>query len=169
MHLAKSYPGRGVSRLLDHSYRDEVDFCDAIAIAARIYGGSRDRSGGLFLAHAICVAQELGPAATSTAMTVAVLHGIPKDTEWTIHHLAELGVDALVCEAVDTLTRRRGESYVDYVRRICEAPGLTGATARQVLAADLTISTKSAESDALRQRYEQSLPLVQSALATAYA
>ena len=146
-----------------------MDFSDAVAVAARIYAGSRDSAGSLYLAHGVSVAQELGPAASPTAMNAAVLHGIPEDTEWTIHHLVGLGVDAVVIEAVDMLTRRGGESYMGYVRRVCDAPGLVGETARQVLAADLVVSTRSAQSDALRQRYEQSLPLVQSALATAYA
>jgi hypothetical protein len=58
---------------------------------------------------------------------------------------------------------------MDYIRRICSAPGVAGETARQVKVADLTVSVDRAGSDTLRQRYQQSLPLVQSALATAVA
>jgi len=146
-----------------------VDFSNAVAIAARIYSGRRDDSGRLYLAHGVSVAEELGPMASASAMNAAVLHGIPEDTEWTVHHLAGLGVDAVVCEVVDVLSRRSGESYMDYVRRICDAPGVVGETARQVLVADLVVSSNTADSDALRQRYTQSLPLVQRALATAFA
>jgi hypothetical protein len=141
-----------------------VDFCDAVAIAARIYGGSRDGSGGLLLANGINVAQELGMAATSTAMNAAVLYDIPENTGWTTQDLADSGVDPMVCEVIDVLRRRSGETYMDYVRRICDTPGVTGDTARRVKVADLVVSSKAAESDALRQRYEQSLPLVQGAL-----
>jgi (p)ppGpp synthase/HD superfamily hydrolase len=143
-----------------------VDFAQAVAIAARVYGATRDSSDGLFLAHAVDVAQALAPAATPAAMNTAVLHGIPEDTTWTVEHLSELGVDAVVCDAVDLLTRRTGESYMSYVRRVCDATGAAGETARLVLVADLKISAARTDSDALRERYESSLPLVQSAVAT---
>jgi GTP diphosphokinase / guanosine-3',5'-bis(diphosphate) 3'-diphosphatase len=144
-----------------------VDFADAVAIADRAASGHP--SSGLLLAHGVNVAVALGPAATPTAMNAAVLHDILESTEWTIDDLARSGVDPVVCEAVDVLTRRSGETYMDYIRRICGAPGVAGETARQVKVADLTVSVDSAASDTLRQHYEQSLPLVQSALATAVA
>lgn len=143
-----------------------MDFAQAVGIAARIYGAARDASGGLFLAHAVDVAQALGPAASPTALNTAVLHGIPEDTDWTVEHLSDLGVDAVVCEAVDLLTRRSGEPYMSYVRRVCDAHGAAGETARLVLVADLEVSVARTDSDALRERYESSLPLVQSAVAT---
>jgi (p)ppGpp synthase/HD superfamily hydrolase len=144
-----------------------LDFAQAVGIAARVYGATRDASDGLFLAHAVDVAQALGPAATPAAMNTAVLHGIPEDTAWTVEHLAESGVDAVVCEAVDLLTRRSGEASMSYVRRVCDAPGAAGETARLVLVADLKVSVARTDSDALRERYESSLPLVQRAVATA--
>jgi guanosine-3',5'-bis(diphosphate) 3'-pyrophosphohydrolase len=144
-----------------------VEFADAVVFAARVYGASRDRSGVLFLAHGINVAQALGRDATASAMSAAVLHGMLDDTEWTIDDLARSGVDPLECEVIDVLTRQSGETYTDYVRRICDAPGVAGDTARLVMVADLTVSADRADSDALRERYEQSLPLVRSALASA--
>jgi (p)ppGpp synthase/HD superfamily hydrolase len=146
-----------------------VDFAHAVGIAARVYGATRDASDGLFLAHAMDVARALGAAASPTALNTAVLHGIAEDTEWTVEHLSELGVDAVVCEAVDLLTRRGGEAYTSYVRRVCDAPGVAGDTARLVMVADLKVSVARTDSDALRERYESSLPLVQSALATSVA
>ena len=123
----------------------------------------------MLLAHGVNVAQALGPAATPAAMNAAVLHDVPEDTAWTIDDLAAWGVDPVVCQAVDVLTRRSGETYMDYVRRICDTPGVAGDTARLVKVADLTVNVDRADSDALRERYEQSLPLVQSALSTAGA
>ena len=146
-----------------------MDFAHAVGIAARIYGATRDASDGLLLAHAVDVAQALGSGTTPAAMNTAVLHGIPEDTSWTVEHLSELGVDAVVCEAVDLLTRRSSEAYMSYVRRICDARGAAGETARLVMVADLKVSVARTDSDALRERYESSLPLVQSALAAAVA
>ena len=146
-----------------------MDFADAVAIAARVYGGSRDQSGGMFLAHGINVAQALGHHATPPAMNAAVLHDVPENTLWTIDDLAAWGVDPLVCQVLEVLARRSGEPYMDYIRRICAAPGLIGDTARVVTVADLTESVDRADSDALRERYEQSLPLIRTALAAASA
>ena len=144
-----------------------MEFADAVVFAARVYGASRNRSGGLFLTHGINVAEALGPAARSSAMSAAVLHDMLEDTEWTIDDLARSGVDPLECEVIDVLTRRSTETYMDYVRRICDAPGVAGDTARLVMVADLTVSADGADSDALRERYEQSLPMVRKALAAA--
>jgi hypothetical protein len=144
-----------------------VEFADAVVFAARVYGASRNRSGGLFLAHGMNVAEALGRAATSSAMSAAVLHDVLEDTDWTIDDLARSGVGSLECEVIDVLTRRSGETYMDYVRRICDAPGVAGDTARLVMVADLTVSADRADSDALRERYEQSLPMVRRALAAA--
>ena len=146
-----------------------MEFADAVAIASRAYGASRDRSGGLLLAHGVNVAQALGPTATPTAMNAAILHDILEDTDWSIDDLARRGVDAVVCEVVELLTRRSGETYIDSIRRICDAPGVVGETARLVKVADLTVSFDRADSDTLRERYEQSLPLLQGALAPAGA
>ncbi len=78
--------------------------------------------------------------------------------------LSSLGVDAMACEAIDILTRRSGETYISYIRRICDAPGLAGETARLITVADLTVSYARTNSEALRERYDWTLPLVQEAL-----
>ena len=102
-------------------------------------------------------------------MSAAILHDLLEDTDWSIEDLARSGADPVVCAAVDVLTRRTGATYTDFIRRICDAPGVAGDVARLVKVADLTVSVDRANSDALRERYEQSLPVVQSALATAVA
>ncbi len=99
-------------------------------------------------------------------MKTAVLHDILEDTNWTLDDLAGSGVEPVVCEAVEVLTRRRGEPYMDHIRRICAASGAAGSTARLVKVADLKVGSARTTSDALRERYEWSLPLVEDALVT---
>lgn len=142
-----------------------MDFAYAVAITARAYGANRDSTGRLFVAQALDVAQALEPDTTPTAMSTAVLFRVPATTHWPLAHLAQIGVEPVVCEAIDALTRRSGETYMDYVRRVCAAPGRAGETARMVLVADLRLGIAQTDSDALRERYESSLPLVQGALA----
>src|SRR5262245_49662012 len=104
----------------------------------------------MFLTHGMNVADALGRDATSTAMSAAVLHEIRESADGTIEDLASWGVDPLVCEVLHLLTPRGGEPYMDYIRRICEAPGLAGETARHVKVADLKVSVDRESSDALR-------------------
>jgi hypothetical protein len=144
-----------------------VEFATAVGIAAHAYRARRDASGRLLLAEAVNVAQALGSGGTEAALASAVLYGVPQNTIWTVDDLARMGVDSVVCEVVDLLKHRHGETYMDFVRRVCAAPGLSGETARLVMVADLRIGIARTDSDALRERYESSLPLVRSALATA--
>ena len=144
-----------------------MDFADAVAIAARAFGEKRGRSGLLLIAHGIEVAQGLGHSPMPASLSAAVLHDVLEDTDWTTDDLRSRGVESVVCEAIEILTRRRGESYVGHIERICAATGVAGDTARHVKVADLRVNYARADSDTLRERYEQSLPLVRSALATA--
>ena len=102
-----------------------------------------------------------------TAMNTAVLHDIVEDTDYTTDDLRNRGVEPVICEALDILTRRSGETYMAYVERICASTGLAGETARLVKEADLKVNFARADSDTLRERYARSLPLVQNALAIA--
>jgi hypothetical protein len=61
----------------------------------------------------------------------------------------------------------RSHPSMNFVRGVCAAPGHSGERARLVMVADLRIGIARTDSDALRERYESSLPLVRSALATA--
>ena len=121
----------------------------------------------LLIAHSIEVTEALGRGAMLTAMNTAVLHDVLEDTGWTIDDLQSRGVDPVACDALEVLTPRSGESYMGHVERICAANGHAGDTARIVKEADLRVHFARADSDVLRERYERSLPLVQSALATA--
>lgn len=144
-----------------------MDFAYAVAIAAKAYEANRDSAGRLLLLEAVEVADAVEPSPTPIAICAAVLYRIPAHTEWTAEHLAGVGTEEVVCEAVDVLTRRRGEAYMDYVRRVCAAPGQSGQAARLVMAAELRLGIARTDSDALRERYAASLPLVQGALAIA--
>ena len=141
-----------------------MDFAYAVAIAARAYGAKRDSTGRLLLATALDVTDALEPGAAPTALAAAVLYRIPEHTEWKVENLAAVGAEPVVCEAVDVLTRRTGETYMDYVGRVCAAPGQAGQAARLVMVADLRLGLARTDSDALRERYATSLPLLQGAL-----
>ena len=63
---------------------------------------------------------------------VAALHDVVEDSTWTLDGLADEGFAPEIVRAVDALTRREGESYLDYVKRAAVHP-----LARSVKEADL--------------------------------
>jgi (p)ppGpp synthase/HD superfamily hydrolase len=66
------------------------------------------------------------------ARIVAVLHDVVEDTDLTLKTLKDHGFGLRILEAVDSLTRRPGEAYEDYVRRLASNP-----IAREVKLSDL--------------------------------
>ena len=126
-------------------------FVHAVYVSALAFeDGRREGSHELYLTHALDVAQAVGPEATVTELSTAVLHDVLEDTDWTIEDLAESGVEGAVLEAVETVTRRRHEEDEAFVARICATPGEVGAVAQRVKLADLTVNIETADSDERR-------------------
>ena len=103
----------------------------AMAIAREAHDGQLDKGGQPYIGHPAAVASELdGDLLRATAW----LHDVVEDTDWTLDDLRDRGVDESVVEAVDAVTRRKGEgeTYRDYVDRVA-----LNEMARQVKVADL--------------------------------
>lgn len=141
-------------------------FVHAVYVSALAFEDRRRDDGPreLYLTHVLDVAQALGPDATATELSTAVLHDVLEDTDWTIDDLAEAGVEATVRAAVETLTRGSQEEDEEFVARICATPGKVGVIAQRVKLADLTVNLSNAESGEERARYERSIPIVRAAL-----
>jgi len=54
---------------------------------------------------------------SETRKTVAVLHDLVEDTNWTLEDLRNEGFSDEVVDAVDSLTRREHESYLNFILR----------------------------------------------------
>lgn len=54
---------------------------------------------------------------SETERMVAILHDIVEDTRVTLNDLRKKGYPAVVIRAVDALTRRKEETYEDFVKR----------------------------------------------------
>jgi (p)ppGpp synthase/HD superfamily hydrolase len=140
-------------------------FVHAVSVAARAFQHRRrDQTRELYLTHALDVAQALGPEATVSELSTAVLHDVLEDTDWTKDDLAASGVEATVLDAVGTLTREPEEQDEEFVTRICATSGDVGVIAQRVKLADLTVNIATADSDEERERYERSLPIVRAAV-----
>jgi (p)ppGpp synthase/HD superfamily hydrolase len=140
-------------------------FVHAVDVAARAFEHRRrDDSHELYLTHALDVADALGPDATLSELSTAVLHDVLEDSDWTTDDLAGTGIEATIVEAVEVLTRRSDEEDDAFIARICAMHGDLGVTVQRVKLADVTVNLAKAESDEEREHYERSLAIVGSAL-----
>ena len=86
----------------------------AIAIAAEAHAGQLDKGGNPYILHPLRVMLRLGDP---DARIVAVLHDVVEDSAWTLEQLRAEGFSAAVIDAVESVTKRDGEEYEDFVGR----------------------------------------------------
>lgn len=137
----------------------------AIQLACEAHDGQKDKLGAPYIRHCLRVMEELAP--DEEAMVVGVLHDVLEDTNtllppddftWSQWHALRL------------LTRD-GESYEDYIARICEDQTAAGKLARNVKRGDLAdnLDFRRMERVAeprrtlLRGRYKAALDAIQAA------
>ena len=102
----------------------------AIEIAAQAHAGQCDKGGAPYILHPLRV---MFAVRTPVERIVAVLHDLMEDSKhWTPERLRREGFDDEIIEAVEALTRREGEDYLEFVRRAGKH-----AVARAVKIADL--------------------------------
>lgn len=103
--------------------------CRAIRQAAVVYGDTRDKSGEPGILHPLRVMMAMHD---DEHRVVAVLHDLLEDWPgWTLEALRQSYRPHIV-DAIDAITRRKDEVYMDYIRR-CGANEI----ARMVKLADL--------------------------------
>jgi (p)ppGpp synthase/HD superfamily hydrolase len=87
----------------------------AIEIALNAHGGQLDKSGEAYVLHPLRVMLSLSD---ETDRICAVLHDVVEDSDMTLSDLKTLGFSREVVDTVGLLTRRRNESYDDYISRV---------------------------------------------------
>ena len=81
----------------------------AIEIALDAYAGQTDKAGATYIRHPLRVMERMD---SETERVVAVLHDVVEDSEYTLAEI-EAEFNAEIREAVDALTKREGEEYLD--------------------------------------------------------
>jgi len=93
---------------------------NAIAYAAEAHRLQKDKRGEPYILHPMRVVLALKAAQWSeTYQVAAALHDTVEDTDTTLEDIHER-FGPCIGEAVDALTRRRTETYKDYIIRCCE-------------------------------------------------
>lgn len=87
----------------------------AYEIAKEAHKGQRDKGGRDYMEH-ICKVADM--VKTCEEKTVAYLHDTIEDTDMTIEKLKESGFEKNILKAVEALTKKDGEKYEDYIKRL---------------------------------------------------
>jgi (p)ppGpp synthase/HD superfamily hydrolase len=131
----------------------------AISIAAQAHEGQVDKTGALYILHPLRVMMNM---TTEQALIVAVLHDLIEDTDWTIEGLRQEGFGAEILDAVDCLTRRDGEEYQAFIKRVQLNPlAVTVKIADLEDNLDVSRLTEVTEADAKRlEKYRNALQVL---------
>lgn len=86
----------------------------AATVASRVHSTQTRKDGTPYIAHPIRVAIRCD---SKQSKIVALLHDTVEDTDLTFDDLRELGFTEEIIEAVDSVTKRPGESYPDFILR----------------------------------------------------
>lgn len=120
----------GIYLAADHSSCMESHCIEkALSIALEAHGGQTDKFGQPYVLHPLRLMHRFRDP---ELQTIAILHDVVEDSDWTLDQLRSEGFTERIVHAVDALTRREDESYESLINRAAGNP-----IARQVKLADL--------------------------------
>jgi (p)ppGpp synthase/HD superfamily hydrolase len=126
------------------NFHDDVELARWIATNAH-EGQTRWDKKTPYITHPEEVARRfLSPAFKS----VALLHDVVEDTHWTLDMLRDATVAEDIVVAVDAITKREGEEYVDYLNRV-----VNNDMAAAVKLADLDHNLSNLKKGSMRDKY----------------
>jgi (p)ppGpp synthase/HD superfamily hydrolase len=102
---------------------------DTLQLALRAHAGQKDKYGQPYILHPLRVMARMD---TEAEQTVALLHDVVEDSDYTLDNLREQGYSEDIVVAVDALSKREGEDYFVFVQRAMANP-----LARRVKQGDL--------------------------------
>jgi (p)ppGpp synthase/HD superfamily hydrolase len=96
---------------------------DAYALATEAHHDQVDKAGRPYIYHPRTVAKILADQGLGdNAVMAGLLHDVVEDTAVTLNGLRALGYPEEVVRAVDAVSRREGETYMDLIRRAAADP-----------------------------------------------
>lgn len=127
----------------------------ALEIAAKAHGSTyRKACHELYIMHPLRVASKMEEPMTEIA---AILHDVVEDTIVTLDYLRGAGIPEEAVEIIDFVSRRKGETYRDFIGRVSSHPG-----ARKVKIADIrdNMNDIPAEMAGIEKRYAKALEVL---------
>lgn len=95
------------------------DLSEILEFACNKHGHQIDKAGMPYIFHIVEVS--LGVDDTREK-AVAFLHDVLEDTDTTADELLEFGIEPEVVEAVEILTRKKNEDYMEYIKKVATNP-----------------------------------------------
>jgi (p)ppGpp synthase/HD superfamily hydrolase len=124
----------------------------AIAIAAEAHAGQVDKAGLPYTLHPLRIMLRMS---SIDERIVAVLHDVCEDCPgWTFDRLRSEGFSDRIIDALDSVTKRDGEEYEDFVRRAVANP-IGGRVKLADLLDNIDLSRIAAPSERDFQRIEK--------------
>jgi len=140
----------------DNEYWEQVKLAEEIAREAhktqfRKFGADK---GEPYIVHPERMsANTLDPILKAAAW----LHDVVEDTSVTAKDLREKGVDDSIVNIVECVTKKDGEPYVDFIRRICRS----GEYPMMLKDLDIRDNLRSLDKGSLRDKYELALLVIE--------
>ena len=94
---------------------------NAIAIAVEAHQGQKDKAGHPYILHPLRV---MFRVESEDERTVAILHDVVEDhgDVWSVDKLRQSGFPQRILDALDCVTKRKGEAYEQFVERSASNP-----------------------------------------------
>jgi len=89
----------------------------SLEIALNAYSGQTDKAGKTYILHPLRLMAQME---TEEEMSVALLHDVIEDSEYTAEDLLNNGIPAVVVKAVQCLTKSPDENYELFIDRVLE-------------------------------------------------
>ena len=87
----------------------------ALTIATKAHEGQVDKAGVDYIQHPLYVASQVK---TEQEKAIALLHDVLEDSDITVADLLAYGLSNKVVTAVQTLTKKKGQSYQEYLEKV---------------------------------------------------
>lgn len=89
----------------------------AYETAQKAHKGQKDKAGKDYFLHPLYVSNLVNG---EEAKIIALLHDVVEDTEVTLEDLRQLGFHSNVISAINAITKRSGEPYDEYIKRLSQ-------------------------------------------------
>lgn len=87
----------------------------ALKIAWQAHKGQTDKAGQPYIYHVLAVSKAMGQ---EKCRVLALLHDVCEDSDLTRDDLIRRGIPEDIAHSVQVMTRKKGEDYMDYIRRV---------------------------------------------------
>ena len=91
----------------------------AMKLSYMAHHGSYDKGGVPYVFHPFHVAEQMED---EYSICVALLHDVVEDTKYTIYDIEKAGFPKEIVEAVEAITRKKGQDYMEYIKIVKTNP-----------------------------------------------